>query len=93
MHRKIYKYPLRLIVGPQQIDLPAGALVRHFDIDTATGAPAIWAEVMVSDEQPYRTMPREFHIVATGETIPTEYSYHRTLLERQFVWHLFERTL
>lgn len=108
--RTIWKFPLIMITGPQRIAMPAGATVRGCGIDPANGGIAIWAECFVPDHQPMdtahaggampktaeaiRSLPREFHIFATGDAIrPADLCWHGIIFQGAFVWHLFERPL
>ena len=95
MKRTIWKFPLRLIVGPQSIEMPAGAIVRACGIDPASGGPAIWAEYLILDPPaPARVLPREFHILGTGdEWTEPNLCHHGIIFDRQFVWHIKERPL
>ena len=94
MQRTIWKFPLRLIAGPQMIKLPKGACVRQSGIDPATGGPAIWAECFVPDNGQPDQADREFYIFGTGDKgIDPALCYHATIFDRQFVWHIFERII
>jgi len=78
--KTIYKYAM-----PEECRLPIGAKFLHFDIQT--GKFSAWFEVDPTMEKEDRT----FFVIGTGMPIVEGEVYLGTVLEGEFVWHLYER--
>ena len=72
--------------GPCDIDVPTGCELVHVDRDPATGLMAFWAEV----EPDVGKSPRRFKIVGTGHPIPKGAAHRGTMIQGDYVWHLYE---
>ncbi len=84
--KTIHKYPIAL-KGNNAVDLPNGAVFRHFGTDGQGRLKFwMWFEVETAEE----LMSRSFRIVATGDEIPKRTVYRGTVVVPPFVWHLFE---
>lgn len=89
-NRTIWKFPIA-IGKITAIEAPAHAQVRLAALDPASGGPAIWIEL---DPQAPR-VERRFRIYPTGSEIEGDggfpYPIHvGSLIDRSFVWHIFE---
>lgn len=85
--RTVYKYPVP--VGPLlTVNLPQGAKIVLAAIDPASGGPAIWVE---QDTDRILTQVRRFVIHATGDNqiMPNEL-HVGSMIDRNFVWHVYE---
>lgn len=90
----VWKYPLPIyndvgnVCTRSLIYMPEGAEVLTFRIQDEEYC--IWAEV----DKATSMTPRAFQIVGTGDDLPTDRieggGYVGTVLERYYVWHLFE---
>jgi|APFre7841882590_1041340.scaffolds.fasta_scaffold129104_2 hypothetical protein len=90
--RKIWKYVLEMKAAIQEIMMPKGARILHFD--NQRREPCIWVEV---DDTAFLEIKevREFTIAGTGHPIPIPAErliYIGTALfdNGEFVWHLYE---
>lgn len=86
---RVWKYEIPRDDGGTWVELPKGAEFRH----AAVVQPPfvnLWFEV--DSNEP--TEQRLFYVVATGQIIPDEggYKHLMTILEGEFVWHIYERT-
>lgn len=81
--RTVYKYPLPF--KPHiYIDMPAGAKVRHVEMQNDVGT--LWVEV----ETDNKTETHEFYLVWTGEELPSVAGEHvGTFQDRDLIWHLY----
>jgi len=85
--RRIFKYPLGIIGGIQQIEMPAGAQVLHF------GRVAETTNLWVLVDMMKFTLPRRFIIYGTGHEFlegAGEHRYVGTITIGAYVWHCFE---
>jgi hypothetical protein len=84
---KIWKFPIELKHGTQEIRGPAPLTIRHFGIqDTRL---TVWAEVNpVSAET-----KKWIRVVGTGSDIPKGWEYRGTVQDGCMVWHLYEDTI
>ncbi len=86
--RTIWKF--LIAIGPiTTIEVPGTAVVRLAAIDPETGGPAIWVEL---ETDQFRTK-RRFAIHRTGGEIDTDGAfpdYVGSMVDRSFVWHIFE---
>lgn len=81
----IFKYPLDL-EGRQIVLLPEGAKILHANMQQ--GKPYLWAIVDTDKEDESRAI----RIYGTGHQIqqPEKLVFINTILDHQFVWHVFE---
>lgn len=86
MSFRVYKYPLELVDGIQDVALPAEAKVLHFAMQGRK--PTLWALIEPDD----KLVPRGFIIHGTGHPVAAGLVHCGTTLAPDgFVWHLFER--
>jgi hypothetical protein len=83
--RTIWKFPLQMR-GWNAIELPAEAKIVLAAIDPASGAPAIWAELDTDAPR----IARRFGVFPTGGRIAEEADHVGSMIDRTFVWHIFE---
>lgn len=67
--------------------LPIGSRVRFVGLDPATGNPAIWVHVKQHDAVKEE---KTFVIYGTGHRINAFTDYVGSVIQGQFVWHIFE---
>lgn len=91
--RTIWKYPLN-VRGWNALPIPEEATVVLAAIDPASGGPAIWVDHVVedigrvpSDELATRPL-RYFAVFGTGQ----DARHVGSMIDRTFVWHIFERS-
>ena len=87
--RAVWKFPLSLSSGPQNVTLPEGATIVHAHAQTIGGSPkpVMWAEV----NPDAGTSERTFHVVATGEEFSVPFHrYVGTVHIDWTVWHVYE---
>lgn len=83
--RVIYKYPLALMNGVQEIEMPHGAKIVH--VAGQHEIPTLWAEVLPTAE----LVKREFVVYGTGHTIMfSDHKYIGTAHCPPFAWHVYE---
>lgn len=85
--KKIFKYPIN--VGYNEVHIPSGGKVVHFDSQSSFGYPqlCIWVEVS-PDMLPANC---KFEVHGTGQPIPEDgRAYVATCLSGSYVWHLYE---
>lgn len=93
----IWKYQLRVRKWIRLSALPGP--VRMAAIDPASGAPAIWIQHdiepvgMLGDDTPsHEQRPtRLFGVFGTGDVIDPEDEWVGSMVDRNFIWHVFER--
>lgn len=96
----IWKFPLRVLkfteiaCGPGPVRLAA--------LDPASGAPAVWIEHEPKQiERPEANPPdtpdlpdrggvRRFIVIGTGHDIDPDWQHVGSMIDRSFVWHVFE---
>lgn len=78
--RKVWKYEVTL--SPTL--MPFGAKIVHVGMQGHD--PYLWAEV--DPDAP--TEDRHFVVVGTGQDIPESSVHVGTVLDRPFVWHVYE---
>jgi hypothetical protein len=85
--RTVWKYPVQLTGGPQELHVPTGAEIIHVDYDGRREL-CLWALVDADNDKEWR----EFKIVGTGhpEVDPETDHYVGTVINLGFVWHVFE---
>lgn len=95
MARKVWRYPLEVKEGPQQLQWAVKGKIIHVDSKTF-GYVDLWVEFDDSEEVATRT----FQIFGTGWEITDDAQYIGTSVQRtqnpdQFneikVWHVYER--
>jgi hypothetical protein len=88
--RTIYKYPLE-ITDAQTIKMPEGAKI--LSVHNQGGTTCLWAEVDTDKE----LTERAIEIFGTGNPMWVDMGVQRefigTVLDRQFVRHVYESTL
>lgn len=96
--RTIWKFPLRvghwsnIQAGPGPVVLAA--------VDPASGAPAVWIDLEVGERAPMMEGPpsvaprpqRQFLVVGTGREVDPGDVHVGSMIDRDYVWHVFERT-
>jgi hypothetical protein len=70
-------------------DAPAGAEPTLVGIDPATGDIGIWLEVETDRPKELRT----FSVVGTGHRVPADWRRAGSVIDGQFVWHVYEAPL
>lgn len=85
--KTIHRYPIARD-GNAEVDIPAGAVFRHFGTDGQGQRLKFWMWFEVETDE--KLMSRSFRIVGTGDKIPERTVYRGTVLVPPFVWHLFE---
>ena len=81
----VHKYQLRLVGGPQVVQMPADAHIVH--VHEQDERPTLWAYVDI-DRLP---VTRVFSIFATGQPIEIPvHSYVGTIHVGWTVWHVYE---
>lgn len=83
MARRVFKYPLQLTSGPQEVKMPPSFILH---VHEQNGAPCLWAEVDPSADPDART----FYVVATGEDVPPGGNYVGTVHIGWTVWHIYD---
>lgn len=88
--RTIYKFPIA-VASMTKVDAPASAQIRLVALDPTTGAPAIWIEMDTSA----RYVMRRFIVHGTGQPIGGNGGFPSpihvgSVIDRTFVWHIFE---
>lgn len=90
---RVYKYVDR----GAGIEVPGhrydGDLVRLVGIDPASGRVAIWVEHKNPDHMTPVHQVREFRIFGTGHDVPHRFEHVGSVIDGQYVWHVFENTL
>lgn len=84
--KTIYKYMIELDDPEIMVSLPVGAKVIHVGVQYS-GEVHFWVELTPSSPD-YEN--RTFRIYGTGHPIPDGHTHQGTVLDRQFVWHLYE---
>lgn len=85
--RKILKYPIEIESGDQSIEVPGKPEVRHIALQK--DRLHAWIEVEL-DGPPAAIALR---VYGTGEEIDDGYFWRGSVLDRMFVWHVYERGL
>jgi hypothetical protein len=81
--KTIHKYRLA-VPGTQIINLPQGFDLLFAGHDP-NQHPCVWA--LVDTTQPLQ--PVTFHLIGTGQPIPSNYLYFDSFIQNQYVWHVF----
>lgn len=86
----IYKYAMEISVLPNVFDIPMGA--EFLSLSMQQGKVAMWFLVDL-DQETHET--REFYILGTGHkfdsTMIGKEDYMGTTIDKQLVWHIFEK--
>lgn len=70
-----------------QIQVPIGSRARFVGLDPATGNPAVWVHIKQHDAA---REEKAFFIYGTGHRINAFTDYVGSVIQGQFVWHIFE---
>lgn len=81
--KKIYKYPLEVAGGWQEVVIPCNARIVHVDVQYSK--ICLWALVETMNETEIRT----FTIKGTGQSIGND-SYIGSVQMPPYVWHVLE---
>lgn len=93
----IYKYPLELKDGAQEMLLPPGSTVRS--IQMQGGRLTVWAEhaegTLAYTKYPHLLDAHYFSVIATGRsfTYEDDERYFTTVQDGPYVWHVFYRVV
>lgn len=93
MSRTIWKFPIAIgsittISIPADDECPPNKpLAVLAGLDPATGGPALWIEL--NPDAP--RVERRFIIHGTGHEIDEDETHVGSLIDRDFVWHIYER--
>ncbi len=82
----VWKFPLRW--GEVTVSMPKHARIIHVALGQDGKYPTLWAIVKPDAEQEYRT----FVVAVTGHPLPEHCIYIGTLIDGDYVWHIFETT-
>lgn len=85
MTRVVWKWPV-VVGGFTAIQVPVDAPVALVAIDPLSGRPAVWIEQEVAAER----VERKFRIYGTGEPITVDDRHVGSVVDRGFVWHVYE---
>lgn len=83
-YRRVYKYHLKFKDGVQDPGLPYNAEIAHLAMQG--GSICMWAVVDIREN----AGDRRFIVYGTGHPITTVGKHVGTVLDGQFVWHVFE---
>ena len=86
--KKIFKYLLPIKDGPVTLTLPAGSKVVHVGLDPADRL-SLWAEFDVDSEVANEI--RTFEVVGTGHLIDGSLAHLGSVVDKPFVWHVYEK--
>lgn len=86
--RIIWKFPLKHQPEPQTIKMPFDARLLH--IGSQNDVICIWTSVPLNPKM--ALVSRTFQVVATGQEYDSDDGliYLGTVLQGQYVWHIFE---
>lgn len=96
--RAVWKYPLELVDGPQEREMPKGARVVHVATQDVV-TPTLWAEVSVPTDAIGDVVSaalvwtaRRFVVHGTGHVIDHDGTYVGTCHTHHgaMVWHIYE---
>lgn len=82
--RTVWKYPLAFSDKAITHSIPHNEVIVH--VAMQDDVPTIWAIVDPGEEREQRT----FIVTGTGHLVPDDASYIGTVMERFFVWHIWE---
>lgn len=82
----VWKFPLRW--GEVSVLMPKHARIIHVALGQDGKYPTLWAIVSPDAE----TETRSFAVVGTGQPLPKHCIHAGTLIDGEFVWHVFETT-
>lgn len=95
--RVIWKFPLSMR-GWNAVPIGPDAKVVLAAIDPASGAPAIWVEhepadpaQALGDTSSIEGPRRHFGVFPTGGSIAEDADHVGSMIDRTFVWHIYER--
>lgn len=88
MMRVVWKFPLQ-VRGWNRVEVGLAAKVVLTAIDPASGAPAVWIEHLVDEGG--HPQPRFFGVFPTGGRIAANADHVGSMVDRTFVWHIYER--
>jgi hypothetical protein len=85
--RTIHKFPLSFTDGWQTVEMQSS--VRPVLVAMQHGVPTLWCDVDADADGV--AFKREFCVVGTGHTAPSDGEHVGSVIDGQFVWHIFER--
>ena len=85
MTRRVYKYPIAITDGDQDIATNGEAAVRHIAMQGDT----LCAWIECEPDEPASNVTLRVH--GTGHPIEDGYSWRGTTQAGPFVWHVYER--
>ncbi len=80
----IYKYPLDMITGVTQIELPMNYVVVYCHLD-ATKAPCIWIKLDPEDGDKETVT---FQIIGTGSFVTAPWIHVGSMYQDGYIWHV-----
>jgi hypothetical protein len=83
--RTVWKFGPLTPGDPKHIEMPVGAVVRHFGKQGAS--LFLWAEV--DSDAPIEL--RDVAVIGTGWAAPEDGTHLGTVMDGPFVWHLYAR--
>lgn len=82
----IWKFPLKL-AERQVVSMPVGATLLHLGFDGTPVRPVMCLWAAVDADAP--KIDHEIILVGTGQPLPHVGTFLGTVVDGQFVWHLF----
>jgi hypothetical protein len=96
----VYKYPLHLGTGSDDVEMPVHATIVHvgqqktISHGVQSSTFMLWAEHLDTRDlgaEPSMVV-RRFKIFGTGMSIPDGATYLHTVMDDPYVWHIYEVT-
>lgn len=85
--RTIWKYELGVANTPVNFNIPKNAEACFVGLSPDTGKVSVWMDIPDTEAKPER---RTFLIHGTGHAASPYEKYAGSVIENQFVWHVFE---
>ncbi len=84
--RRVFKYPLRPLgqTAHTTIEVPGQPTLAH--VDMQRDQVCLWLEV----EQASKPVAYSIEVVGTGHPVPDAYMHLGSVIDRQFVWHVYQ---
>lgn len=83
---RMFKYTVFVGDGDINVEMPKDAVIRHIGHQNQLEI-CIWAEVVNTQATSLRT----FRVYGTGHEVAHGGDYLGTVIDGQFVWHLYEQ--